>query len=144
MSHQLTLAPKTAPSCPSAKAPVVFQYDVTHTEGEGVAPVVAADIAPGGLAYYGGKIANNGCVPVDVVISYIDGADCDPCTDDTLSLVSIPLTIPSGASYTIPEGYWQDLVYTIDGGSGVPTGALHNIHIFSASAADPCCPIVAV
>lgn len=146
MSHDFTLAPAKAKTCPPAAAPIVFQYDVTHIETEGTAPVIAADLAVGDSAYYGGKIANNGCVPITITVSYLDGADCDTCSPDTLALVDIDLIIPANASYTIPDGYWQDLTYVVDGGAGVPIGVTQNVHIFSACPGDPCpeCVVVAI
>lgn len=146
MSHDFTLAPKEAQTCPPASAPVVFQYDVTHAETEGATPVVAADLTVGDPALYGGKIANNGCVPIEITVSYIDGADCDSCSPDTLALVDVVLVIPAGASYSLPDGFWQDLTYIVDGGAGVPIGVTQNVHIYSACAGNPCpeCVVVAI
>lgn len=145
MSHDFTLAPKPVKSCLPATAPIVVQYDVTHaeTEGAAVAPAELV-IAAGSPAAYGGKIAISGCDSVDVTVTYLDGGDCDNCTSDTIAPVDVTFTIPAGATYPIPDGYWQAISYAVAGGAGVSAGNSLSMHVLSACQPDPCCVVVAV
>jgi hypothetical protein len=91
-----------AASCstaPKAVAPVITDETLTIAAGAGI---TAADVflgVAGDSAPYGGYINKTlTCDAVKLVVSYLDGDDCDNCTVDTLTTVDVEITIPAGSA----------------------------------------------
>jgi hypothetical protein len=113
-----------AASCstaPKAVAPVITDETLTIAPGAGIAAAnvflgVAGDPAP-----YGGFINKMlSCDAVKLVVSYLDGDDCDPCTVDTLTTVDVEITIPAGASgVALPAGYIKKITAQVVDSAGV-------------------------
>lgn len=100
-------AASSCSSAPKAVAPVIHDKTLTIAAGAGIA---AADVflgVAGDPAPYGGFINKTlTCDAVKLVVSYLDGDDCDACTVDTLTTVDVEITIPAGASgVELPKGY---------------------------------------
>lgn len=99
-----------AASCstaPKAVAPVITDETLTIAAGAGI---TAADVflgVSGDPAPYGGFVTKTlSCDAVKLVVSYLDGDDCDNCTVDTLTTVDVEVTIPAGATgVQLPAGY---------------------------------------
>lgn len=99
-----------------AVKPVVYQKYLTIATGTGL---TAQDLLPalgaGSCAAYGGQIVNNGCYDLKVLISYLEGGDCDSCTVDTLTVTSVELFIPKNSVFPLPDGFYQQIqVQTVD------------------------------
>ncbi len=113
-----------AASCstaPKAVAPLITNETLTIAAGAGIAAAnvflgVAGDPAP-----YGGFVSKTiSCDAVKLVVSYLDGDDCDPCTVDTLSLVEEEITIPAGATgVALPAGYIAKITAQVVDSAGV-------------------------
>jgi hypothetical protein len=99
-----------------ASAPIVHQEALTIAVGAGVAPQdLLAAIAAGDCAAYAGQIVNKGCYDIKATVSYLDGADCDSCTVDTLVKVDVDLVIPANSVFPLPAGFHQQIqVSTLD------------------------------
>lgn len=99
-----------AASCstaPKAVAPVITDETLTIAAGAGI---TAADVfagVSGDPAPYGGFVTKTlTCDAVKLVVSYLDGDDCDACTVGTLTTVDVTVTIPAGATgVALPAGY---------------------------------------
>ena len=99
-----------------AVKPVVYQKYLTIETGTGL---TAQDLLPalgaGSCAAYGGQIVNNGCYDLKVLISYLEGGDCDSCTVDTLTVSAVELFIPKNSVFPLPDGFYQQIqVQTVD------------------------------
>lgn len=105
-----------ASSSQKAVAPVVHQKSLTiAVNGGNTAQDLLPAIAAGSCAAYGGQVVNKGCYDVKATISYLDGADCDSCTVDTLSKVDVDVIIPANSVFSLPYGYHQQIkVVTLD------------------------------
>lgn len=128
-------------SCKKAKAPVVYQGDLTVAAGTGaVALPLLAPIATGSAAAFGGQIVNKGCHALLAAITYLQGDDCDDCTTpDTLTTVVVNVTIPKNAAFPIPDGFLTGItVQTLDAaGAPVNVQAVQEVDFYSAF--QPCC-----
>jgi hypothetical protein len=113
-----------AASCstaPKAVAPVITDETLTIAAGAGI---TAADVflgVAGDSAPYGGYINKTlTCDAVKLVVSYLDGDDCDNCTVDTLTTVDVEITIPAGASgVALPAGYITQVTAQVVDSAGV-------------------------
>jgi hypothetical protein len=114
-----------AASCstaPKAVAPLVTDETLVIAAGAGA---TAADVyapAVGDSAAYGGFISKTvSCDAVKLVVSYLDGADCEPCNDpDALTLVDETITIPAGATgVALPPGYIAKITAQVVDSAGV-------------------------
>lgn len=99
-----------------AVAPVVHQNNLTIAVAAGsTAQDLLPAIAAGSCASYGGQVVNKGCYDIKLSITYLDGADCDSCTVDTLVTKIVDLIVPSNSVFPIPDGYYQQVqVSTVD------------------------------
>lgn len=139
-------------SCKKAVAPIILQDGATFAadgsgDSLGAAPVIVADIAALDPAHYGGQIVTRGCKDVLVELQYLDGDDCEPCTDpDALALIPISVIVPANSSFPLPDGFWQDLQVTLVDDAAAPvdlTGtAVQNVMVYSCYT--PECPECAV
>ena len=113
-----------AASCstaPKAVAPIITDETLTIAAAAGI---VAADVflgAAGDSAPYGGVVSKTlSCDAVKLVVSYLDGDDCDSCTVDTLTTVDVEITIPAGATgVALPAGYISHITAQVVDSAGV-------------------------
>ncbi len=73
---------------------------------------------------YGGQVVKtNECDRLKIVVSYLDGGDCNTCTPDTLTLKQETyFAEPSGAGYDIgPIGFVAKVEVTVVDSAGAPT-----------------------
>lgn len=151
MAIQTFLSQSTSDNCVKAVAPEVTQafLDIAELTGD-VAQDLLAQIAPGAAAAHSGTIVNSGCMDLELTISYVDGADCDTCSTDTLSEVAVTYFVKKNRQVSLPVG----LVSRIQ----VQTGNLDAAGAFTAAAVpanqtqqvefdscyQPCCGVSAV
>jgi hypothetical protein len=133
-----------AASCstaPKAVAPVITDETLTIAAGAGIA---AADVflgVAGDPAPYGGFINKTlTCDAVKLVVSYLDGDDCDNCTVDTLTTVDVEITIPAGASgVALPAGYIAQITAQVVDSAGVAKNSVLGGDVqFTSSRAGAC------
>ncbi len=113
-----------AASCstaPKAVAPVITDETLTIAAGAGI---TAADVflgVAGDPAPYGGFVSKTlSCDAVKLVVSYLDGDDCDACTVDVLTTVDVEITIPAGATgVALPAGYIAQITAQVVDSAGV-------------------------
>lgn len=135
-----------AASCstsPKAVAPVITDETLTIAAlGGAVAANVFLGVA-GDPAPYGGYINKTvSCDAVKLVVSYLDGADCDPCNDpDALTAVDVEITIPASASgVALPPGYISKITAQVVDSAGVgKASALGGDVQFTSSRAGAAC-----
>ncbi len=140
-------------ACKKAVAPIILQetalFDATGAD-TGSVPVVVADVAAGDPAHYGGQIVTKGCKDVLVELQYLDGDDCEPCTDpDALVLVPVSVVVPANSSFPLPDGFWQDLTVTLVDDAAAPvdlTGtAVQPVMVYSCYTPEcPECAVIAI
>ena len=123
-----------------ATAPIVHQEAFTVAVGAGAAPQdLLAAIAAGDCAAYGGQIVNKGCYDVKATISYLDGADCDSCTVDTLTKVDVDVVIPANSVFPLPAGFHQQIqVSTLDS-AGAPIANTTEVKLNFYASYQPSC-----
>ena len=108
-------------AAPKAVAPLVTNETLTIAAGAGI---TAADVflgVTGDSAPYGGFVSKTlNCDAVKLVVSYLDGDDCDTCTVDVLTTVDVEITIPAGASgVALPAGYITQITAQVVDSAGV-------------------------
>ena len=113
-----------AASCstaPKAVAPLITNETLTIAPGTGDAPADVFAGAAGDPAPYGGFVSKTlSCDAVKLVVSYLDGDDCDACTVDELVLVEEEITIPAGATgVALPAGYIAKITAEVVDSAGV-------------------------
>lgn len=133
-----------AASCstaPKAVAPIITDETLTIAAAAGI---VAADVflgVAGDSAPYGGFISKTlTCDAVKLVVSYLDGDDCDSCTVDTLTTVDVEITIPAGASgVALPAGYITQITAQVVTSAGVAANSTLGGDVqFTSSRAGAC------
>jgi len=133
-----------AASCstaPKAMAPLIHNELLVIAAGAGDE---AADLfagTAGDPAPYGGFVTKTlSCDAVKLVVSYIDGDDCDACTVDTLVLVEEEITIPAGASgVALPAGYIAKITaVVVDSDGDAKVSVLGGDVQFTSSRAGAC------
>lgn len=87
-----------------AVAPVVNQEKLTIAVGAGSAYQDLALIASGQCAADAGQVSNSGCYEVELLITYLTGADCDACTVDSVSTKDVTVTVPANSAFPLPPG----------------------------------------
>ena len=114
-------AASSCSTAPKAVAPIITDETLTIAAGAGITAGnvflgVAGDSAP-----YGGFISKTlTCDAVKLVVSYLDGDDCDSCTVDTLTTVDVEITIPANASgVALPAGYITKITAQVVDSAGV-------------------------
>ena len=128
-------------TAPKAVAPVIPDETLTIAPGAGntAADVflgVADDPAP-----YGGFIGKTlTCDAVKLVVSYLDGDDCDSCTVDTLTTVDVEITIPANATgVALPAGYITQITAQVVTSAGVAANSTLGGDVrFTSSRAGAC------
>jgi hypothetical protein len=118
----------TASNCSSIKAtaPIVGQAKATIAVGAGsTATDLFTALASGTTPYVAGQLSNPGCADVQLTIEYLNGADCDSCTADTITKVPVKVVVPAKSVFPLPEGLIASIKY--ETGSRSATG------VFTAS-----------
>jgi hypothetical protein len=97
-------------NCGGAVAPVKGSGpgSVTFTPGTGTAPTLLLEQTAGSPALNHDVIVENpSCYPATVTVTYLDGADCEPCTPDSVTLVTRTHDLPgfTGLKLDAP-GVW--------------------------------------
>ena len=129
-------------SCRKAVAPVVVDIvplDIAALAGD--TPAALHTVASGSPAVWGGQILNSGCDRLKVDITYLDGDDCDPCTNpDTLTTVVITQFIEKDVvGIQIPEGYWTNIDVTVVDAAGAATPSVNGTQVTGGAAWNPGC-----
>ena len=118
MSQMISFLGNSSASCGTTRAvaPVVHQESLTIAVGAGaVYQDLLAELASGVCAADAGQIVNMGCYDIQVRATYLDGADCDNCTVDTLATVEVEVIIPANSAFPMPPGYVIQIeVQTVD------------------------------
>lgn len=134
-------AANSCSSAPKAVAPLVTNETLTIAAGAGI---TAADVyagAAGDPAPYGGFVAKTlSCDAVKLVVSYLDGDDCDDCTVDTLTVVTETITVPANASgVQLPPGYITKITaQVVDSAGTAKNSTLGGSVQFTSSRAGAC------
>lgn len=90
--------------CKKATAPIVGQSFNTVTEESTF--TVLNPIAAGQPALWGGTISNKGCADLKVSINYLDGDDCDECTNpDEITTKEVTWVVPKNHTMCLPDGF---------------------------------------
>lgn len=109
MSQMISFLGSSNASCSTAAravAPVVHQESLTIAVAAGASfQDLLAQLASGACAADAGQIVNTGCYDLEVKATYIDGADCDNCTVDTLATVDVTVIVPANSAFPMPPGY---------------------------------------
>ena len=128
-------------SAPKAVAPLVTNVTLAIAAGAGTA---AADVFAGTVgdsAPYGGFVSKTlSCDAVKLVVSYLDGDDCDSCTVDTLTVVTQTITIPANAAgVQLPPGYITKVTaQVVDSAGTAKNSTLGGSVQFTSSRAGAC------
>jgi hypothetical protein len=127
-----------------AKAPKVGQTKTTVLPGAGATGGdILAPVASGGVPYHAGSFSNPSCADVELTITYLDGADCDECTTDTITTVTQVVQVGAGLSGKLPEGLISGITYrtgTIDDAGVFTAGNVTSkVSLNWSSSYTPCC-----
>ena len=111
-------------TCRKAVAPVIaggsVLFDAAVAAEAGALPLPVTTIASGAAAPYGGTINVKGCKNVLVEVDYLDGDDCDPCTDpDALVTATMSFVMQANSTYEVPAGFWTEIRATLIDTAGV-------------------------
>lgn len=133
-------------SCVKAIAPEILQGKQTIATGTGSAAAILFDRAGLTGAEYV-ELTVTGCNDVLFTINYLDGADCDSCTPDTIVEVAQNLLVRKGETRVLPQGLVADITYVAVDTAGVAFDVLTDtdVSFYAVAYASPCCasPIVA-
>ena len=115
MAGYFNLMTQLAPNCKKAVAPVVVQGSVEIAVGAGDTPVELTGLVAGDAAANWGTLINEGCTPIIVEVTFLDGDDCDSCTTDTLTTAPEYFLLKGNQGYTLPESFISAVnVVTVD------------------------------
>lgn len=139
MAQMIQFLSTSSNSCNTSRAvaPVVHQARKTIAIGAGAAySDLLAALASGVCAADAGQIVNTGCYDLMVKASYLDGADCDACTVDTLAVVEVELFVPKNSAFPLPPGFIKQIqVKTVDStGADVSNTTTVNVSYYGAYA----------
>lgn len=136
-----TAASASCSSAPKAVAPIITDVSLAIAAGAGS---TAADVylgVSGASAPYAGYVTKTlSCDAVKLVVTYLDGDDCDSCTADTLTTVDVTITIPAGATgVALPEGYITHITAQVVDSAGVAANSTAGGSVqFTSSRAGAC------
>lgn len=89
----------------TASAPIVGQSFLDVAVASGSTPVdLFTPLASGAVPYAAGQLANTTCADLQVVLTYLDSADCDLCTSEVITTVTKTILVPKGATFPLPMG----------------------------------------
>lgn len=101
---QFQSSPKQSCSV-TASAPIVGQAFLDVAVGAGATPVpLFTALASGSVPFAAGQLANNTCADLQVVLTYLDSADCDACTTEAITTVNRTVLVPKGSTFPLPTG----------------------------------------
>lgn len=129
-------------ACNKAVAPIVVDMvPLLIAAGAGSSAAALHAVASGDPAVWGGQILSSSCDRLKVDITYLDGDDCDPCTNpDTLSEVVITQYIEKDiAGIQIPDGYWVDIKVTVVDAAGTAINSVNGLTVTGGAAWNPVC-----
>lgn len=129
-------------ACRKAVAPKVIDFvPLAIAAGAGDAATALHTVAAGGEAIWGGQIMNTGCDRLKVDITYLDGDDCDPCTNpDTLTTVVITQFIEKDVvGIQIPDGYWTNIDVTVVDAADTSLASVNGTTVSGGAAWNPGC-----
>lgn len=129
-------------ACKKAVAPIVV--DMTRLDiaaGSGNTATVFHEVASGDPSIWGGQIISSSCDRIKVDITYLDGDDCDPCTNpDTLVEKVITQYIEKDmVGIQIPDGYWVKVEVTVVDSSNAPIASVNGTSVTGGAAWNPSC-----
>ena len=114
--------------CKDIKCPTVYQealdFGPEGADGDGSAavdllPLVAAtDPAP-----HGGQVLVDGCDNVKLVLTYLQGDTCDPCSTVTVTTKDVELVAYKGELLNLPEGYITQITAEVVDATGATIAA---------------------
>lgn len=101
--------------CKGAVAPIFLQEApvLFNTALDGTVATVIGPVLSGDPAYCGGVITNAGCEDLVATVTFLNGADCDSCSIDTIVPVDIVITVPGNTEYELPTGFWSQISYVL-------------------------------
>lgn len=148
MSQMISFLGNTA-SCSTAAravAPVVHQNSLTIAVGAGSAyQDLLAALASGACSADAGQIVNTGCYDLQVKATYLDGADCDGCTVDTIATVDVTVIVPANSAFPMPPGFVKQIqVRTVDSSGAAVANTTEQKARYYGAYAPGCngCPLV--
>lgn len=149
MSQMISFLGNSSASCSTsarAVAPVVHQDSLTIAVGAGASyQDLLAALATGACAADAGQIVNTGCYDLQVLATYLDGADCDGCTVDTIATVDVTVIVPANSAFPMPPGYVSRIqVRTIDSAEAAIANTTEQKARYYGAYAPGCngCPLV--
>jgi hypothetical protein len=123
-----------------AVAPIVHQSTLSILAGTGTTPKdLLAPIVAGECAAFGGQIVNKGCMAIKATITYLDGADCDSCTTETLTTLDVEVVIPANSVFPLPQGYHQGIKVVTAEEAGAPLNNTTDVKLNFYSSYQPSC-----
>lgn len=149
MSQMISFLGTSSVSCSTTRAvaPVVHQDSLTIAVGAGASyQDLLAALASGACAADAGQIVNTGCYDLQVKATYLDGADCDNCTVDTLATVDVTVIIPANSAFPMPPGYVKQIqVRTVNSSEAAVSNTTEQKARYYGAYAPGCngCPLVA-
>ena len=127
---------------PVAKAPIIHDTELVFAAGEGdVAGDLYAPAAPESAPYGGVVYKSEACDRVKLVVEYLEGDDCNPCTTpDVLTVVEQEFIIPAGvAGFQLPPGYINSITAQVVDATDAPVASVKGDTIsFKSSRAGAC------
>ena len=142
MSQLIQFLPQeAAQGCPKAVLPVVNQgaLDIAVGAGSALADLLPA-IAAGDPAAFGGQVVVKGCHDLLLTISYLEGDDCDPCTEpDALTVTDVEITVPKNSAFPLPNGFITRVQAQALDSTGTPVDVQKAVEVDFYSAYQPCC-----
>lgn len=129
-------------ACAKAVAPIVVDMvPLVIAAGAGITPAALHTVASGAASVWGGQILSSSCDRLKVDITYLDGDDCDPCTNpDTLTEKVITQYIEKDiAGIQIPDGYWVDIAVSVVDATGTAMNSVNGLSVSGGAAWNPVC-----
>lgn len=119
--------PSSGTSCAlKATSPRVGQAKATIAAGTGATGAsLFTPLTTGAVPYAAGQISNPGCAELLLTIFYLNGADCDNCTADTIGSEKIDVIVPAKSVMPLPDGLITEISYL--------TGSTDAAGVFTAS-----------
>lgn len=108
MSSLIQFLPTESQKCgTTASLPRVGQafLDIAANGGTGATPTLLFPVlATGDIPFAAGQISNNTCADLQVTLTYLDSADCDSCTTETITLEPLTILVPKNSVFPLPTG----------------------------------------
>ena len=151
MAIQTFLADQKSDDCVKAIFPVTGQafLEIAGETGDTPQPLFPA-LVTADVGLHSGSVVNDGCMDLELTITYLDGQDCDVCTVDALSTVDVTYYVKKNRHVQLPVGLISAVQITtgvLDAtgaftATPVPVGTSQNVEWDSCYT--PCCGSVAL